>query len=139
MALSAFDDKSRAPDESALTDTLGTTAALWHSLREHVQQEYGPLTEQWNYAGAKYGWSLRLKDSRRVVVYCTPCKNHFLASLVLGKKAVQSVRESSLPATIKRLVEAAKEYAEGRGVRLEVRTKADLASVRKLTAIKMAR
>jgi hypothetical protein len=138
MALSAFDDKATRPGDRALADMLGPAHALWTSLRADLQHAYGPLIEEWNFSGPAYGWSFRLKQKKRALVYMTPCRAHFLASFALGEKACRAAKDSGLPAAVLALIEAAPKYAEGRGVRIPVRTKRDLASVLSLAAIKMA-
>jgi hypothetical protein len=73
-----------------------------------------------------------------VIVYLTPCAGHFLASFALGERAVRAIREAGLPAVMLSLIEAAPRYAEGRGVRIPVRTAKDVKSIRALAAIKLA-
>lgn len=138
MALSAFDDKSKKPRVSDLKTTLGRTFTHWDNLMTYLAEEYAPLIEKWNFAGAKWGWSLQLKQKKRTVLYMTPCEKHFLVGLVLGEKAVKAAHDSSLPESVLAIIDGAKKYAEGRGVRLEIRKKKDLDSVKKLAAIKMA-
>jgi hypothetical protein len=137
MALSVFEDKSHLPTSADLAGAMGPAASHWESLKNHLQKQYGPLAEEWNHAGAKFGWSFRLKDKKRVVAYMTPCRGHFLAGFVLGEKAVHVIRDSDLPSDVIAMVEGAKAYAEGRGVRLEIRTRADLECAKKLAAAKM--
>jgi hypothetical protein len=68
----------------------------------------------------------------------TPCRGYFLASFALGEKAVKASHESDLPAWVLETIDTARPYAEGRGVRLEVRSERDVATVVKLATIKMA-
>ena len=138
MALSAFDDKATQPADRALAEMLGRTHALWVNLQADLQHAYGPLIEEWNFSGPAYGWSFRLKQKKRALVYMTPCRDHFLASFALGDKACRAAREAGLPAAVLALIEAAPKYAEGRGIRIPVRTKRDLASVLSLAAVKVA-
>jgi hypothetical protein len=138
MALSAFDDRKARPTDRTLDQALGRAAHAWASLKASLIRECAPLQEQWAFAGAKYGWSLRLKRGERVIVYMTPCLGHFLASLALGEKACTAAREASLPAGILTLIEEAPKYAEGRGIRIPVRTEKEARSIRKLAAIKLA-
>ncbi len=138
MALSAFDDKSRTPRPKDLRATLGRSGALWDRLRGHLAREYEPLTEEWIFSGEKWGWSLRLKRKKRTVLYMTPCKKHFLTGFALGEKAVKAAHQSDLPDSVLELIDNAPKYAEGRGVRLAIRTKKDLENIEKLAAIKMA-
>lgn len=138
MALSAFDDKSHRPDEKDLSEMLGLTSVLWDELKAHLTSHYEPLTEQWNFSGKNYGWGLQLKQKKRTVLYITPCRGYFLASLALGEKAVQVAHQSGLPDSVLSVIDGARKYAEGRGVRLEVRSKGDLEHIKKLAAVKMA-
>jgi hypothetical protein len=138
MALSAFDDKSKAPNKRSLKATLGKTSAHWDSLIVHIAAEYPPLDETWNFAGAAWGWSLRLKQKKRTVLYMTPCSGYFLVGFALGEKAVKVARNSAIPDAVLSVIEEAKKYAEGRAVRLEVRSKKNLDGVKILADIKMA-
>ncbi len=138
MALSAFDDKSKEPEADDLKAMLGRTSTHWDDLEYHLAAEYSPLDEKWCFAGAKWGWSLRLKQKKRTVLHLIPCKGYFLAGLALGEKAVAAARDSGLPGSVLTVVDEAPKYAEGRGVRLEVRNKGDREAVKKLAAAKMA-
>ena len=138
VALSAFDDKSKKPGAKDLEEMLGRTSMHWDDLRTHIAAEYDPLDETWTFAGAKWGGSLRLKQKKRTVLHLIPCKGYFLAGLALGEKAVAAARDSGLPGSVLTVVDEAPKYAEGRGVRLEVRNKGDREAVKKLAAAKMA-
>ena len=138
MALSAFDDKSSTPRAAELRTTLGRTAGLWDELKEHLGCESQPLTEKWTFAGPKWGWSLQLKLKKRSILYMTPREGFFTAGFVLGERAVEAARESGLPEPVLAMIDSAKKYVEGRGVRIELRTKKDLNNTKKLAAIKMA-
>jgi hypothetical protein len=138
MALSAFDDKSNQPRSGQLKETLGRSGALWDRLKGHLASEYQPLAEKWMFSGAKWGWSLQLKQKKRTILYMTPCKKHFLVGFALGEKAVNAAHESDLPASVLATIDSATKYAEGRGVRIEVRTKKDLENVKNLAVVKMA-
>jgi len=138
MALSFFDDKSKQPRAAELAEALGRTSRRWDELKSILAAEYDPLVEEWKFSGKAYGWSLRLGHKKRPVVYLTPCKRHFLIGRVLGEKAFKAACKSKLPTTVLEIVRSAPKYPEGRGVRLEVRNKQDLAAVVKLAGIKMA-
>jgi hypothetical protein len=138
MALSAFDDKSRQPQDDELGATLGKAFPLWNELRRLIESRFAPVSEEWGFASKSTGWGLRLKGEKRTILYMTPCRGYFLASFVLGEKAVKMAHESDLPGSILEVIDSAKKYAEGRGVRLEVRSAKDVRSVEKLAIIKMA-
>jgi hypothetical protein len=138
MALSAFDDKSAPPTGPALGLTLGRTAGLWTRLKGDLQEAHGPLVEEWSFAGKNYGWSFRLKQGKRALVYMTPYRGYFLASFALGEKACRAAQDAGVPPSILAIVDAAPKYAEGRGVRIPVRTLRDVTGVLKLAAVKAA-
>ncbi len=138
MALSAYDDKSKQPRVGDLKRTLGRTSTHWDGLIAHVTAEYAPLEQTWIFSGANWGWSLRLKQKKRTVLYMTPCKGLFLVGFALGEKAVKAAHDSPLPDSILTVIDEAKKYAEGRAVRIEIKSKKNLEITKKLTAIKMA-
>lgn len=138
MALSAFDDKSQEPEASELRSTLGRSIVHWEDLVAHLRDEFAPLDVTWGFAGAKWGWSLRLKQKKRTVLYMTPCNRHFLVGFALGERAVKAAHARPLPSSILGVIDEAPKYAEGRGGRIEVKTKKDLEAVKELAAVKMA-
>lgn len=138
MALSIFDDKTRKPKPAELWEALGRSSAAWQALTEWLAEQYDPLTEDWNFAGRQWGWSLRLKRIKRTVLYLTPGDKRFRVGLVLGDKAVAVALKTKLPAEIVKQIKTARKYAEGRGIRLDIRFKKDLAPVKLLAEAKMA-
>ena len=138
MALSAFDDRAKQPDPDEIAKSLRRTAVHWTDLIAHVAAEYSPLEQAWGFAGAKWGWSLRLKQKKRTVLYMTPCKGYFLVGFVLGEKAVRAAHKSRLSAATLVTIDEARKFAEGRGVRLEIRNKTAREQAKLLAAIKMA-
>jgi hypothetical protein len=138
MALSAFDDKSKPPQETELAAMLGSTWDLWEELRRSIGTRFVPLSEDWGFSSKSTGWGLRLKRDPRTVLYMTPCKGYFLASFALGEKAVAVARASDLPTWVLEAIETAPRYAEGRGVRFEIRSSEAVRCMEQLAVIKMA-
>ena len=137
MALSAFDDKSRVPSDGDVAEVLGSTARWWDDLRGSIGERHGPVEEAWKHYGKAGGWTLTLRGGKRTLLYLVPLRGSFLAGVVLGKKAVEAARASALPSEILRRIEEAREYVEGRPVRVEVKRKADLGPVKALVRIKV--
>jgi len=138
MALSAFDDKSKEPLREELTETLSQAALLWDQLISNVRSRFDPLAEEWGFSGKKWGWALCLKHKKRAVLYLTPSDGFFYAGLALGQKAVDAAHSSNLPPSVLDIIDNSQKFAEGRGVRLEVRSDVDVRSVTQLAEIKMA-
>lgn len=138
MAFSVFDDRSHVPEPGELTSALGPAAELWIDLTSAIRSDFDPLSEDWTWSGKKWGWALRLKHKKRAIVYLTPRAGFFVAGFALGEKAVEAARASDLPQPVLDLIDEAGRYAEGRAVRLEVRSKQDLESVLYIASLKMA-
>ena len=53
-------------------------------------------------------------------------------------KTAKAAHENDLPPAVLAVIDGAKKYAEGRGVRLEVKTAEDVHNIEKLVVIKMS-
>jgi hypothetical protein len=138
MAFSVFVEKSSKPGDDELAKVLGRASALWIELKKLIAQQHDPVAEEWVYSGKNYGWSLRLKQKKRAVMYMTPGERFFRVAYAFGEKAVQAALQSDLPASVLDLINSAPKYPEGRGIRMEVKTKEDVRMALKLAEIKMA-
>jgi hypothetical protein len=139
MASSVFEDKAKKPDDKAVDGALGKVKKLWNSLKGHVLAEYAPASEEWKYYNSKSGWILTIRQKKCVVVYMVPQKDAFTAGVTLSEKAVEAAIESDLAEEVKEVVRTAPKYPEGRPVRLEMRKKQDLESMKKLVAARMGK
>ena len=133
----AFIGKTAPPTQNEIDAALGATADVWKQLLDWLAEQ-AVADQEWKSSSPKYGWSLRLKLKKRTIVYLAPCEGCFRAAFVLGDRAVAAARQSDLSKTTLKLLDEAPRYAEGTGVRLIVKATKDLASVRKLAAIKLA-
>jgi hypothetical protein len=136
--LSVFVDKSRPPQDDDLAAMLGSTFVFWNELKRLIASRFTPLSVEWGFSSKKTSWGMRLKGEKRTILYMTPCKGYFMASFALGEKAVKAAHKSDLSASVLKVIDNARKYAEGRGVRLEVRSAEDVRNVEKLAVIKMA-
>ena len=134
MLPNAFIGWPKPPTDDELSAVLGAARALWDQLLSELAL---PIQE-WHSYSVKAGWALRLKQGKRTILYVTPCEGSFRVSFALGEKAMQTARESKLPAQVMKTLDEAPSYAEGTGVRLDVTAKKDLAIIRKLAAAKLA-
>ena len=133
-----FPDKAHAPSDADLASALGRVKRHWDSFAAHAVEANPDAKPEWSFYSKKAGWFFLLRGKRRNIVYLTPCPKHFRASFAFGEKAVKAALESNLPDDVVKLIKAAPKYPEGRGIRLEVRTAADVKIAKKLLAIKMA-
>jgi hypothetical protein len=137
MSSSIFSDKSIQPDNRKLAAALGHTYPLWVEIKSHIQAEYGELVEEWKYYSPKSGWILKSLNKKRNLFFFTPCQKYFRISFIFGDKAVAAIEKSDLPAAMIEELRKARKYAEGRGLRLEIRKRSDVEHVKKLLAVKV--
>lgn len=133
---SIFTAKDKQPDDHALQDALRDTYALWLQLKAHVMASYPAATEQWSYSF--HGWSFRLSDKKRVIIYLLPRDGYFKAAFVFGQKATDTIMDSAVASAIKDELNAAKVYAEGRGIRVAMTDATLISDIQILIAIKLA-
>jgi len=137
MSASVFDDKTVKPDSKALLKAIGKTAGHWKKIRSNLENDYGELIEDWKYYGQKTGWLLKVLRKKRNLFFCIPLKGSFRIAFVFGEKAVAAVENSDLPEAIKLELKNARKYAEGRGLRIDVKSAKDVENIRKLVEIKV--
>jgi hypothetical protein len=138
MTENAFIGFPQAPSEEELASALGGALSTWKQLLEVLRGDFGLQTTDWHSYSRKAGWALRVKKGERNIVYLSPCAGLFKASFALGDKAMTAARASRLPKAVLAILDTARRYAEGTGVALEIRKSAELASVKKLVAAKLA-
>jgi hypothetical protein len=138
MLPNAFIDKPKKPTAAELTAALGPAKALWDQLLAGLADEYNLTVQEWNSYSRKAGWSLRLKRKERNILYLSPCERCFFVSFALGDKAVEAARQSGLPPGVIKTINESRRYAEGTGVRIEMKKPKDVEIAKKLAAIKLA-
>jgi hypothetical protein len=135
--ISIFPDKAIKPTDLDVAKELGASYELWQKIYDFVFSKYPDGLAEWNYPGKKYGWSFRIKDKKRAIIYFLPRAGYFKVAFVFGDKALSEILESSISSNIKDELVQAKKYAEGRGVRIDVNDESILADIQQLVEIKL--
>jgi hypothetical protein len=136
--VSIFKDKKIVPSKELLADALGKTFTWWSAIQDYVYSQYPGATADWTYPGVKYGWNFRLKDKKRAIIYFLPRNKFFKVAFVFGQKATDIIVKSNISDSIKNELKSAKVYAEGRGIRIDVRNKKDIDDIKILVDIKLS-
>jgi hypothetical protein len=132
-----FDDKSNVPDDNDLQEALEDTKKLWDELTAYIKDTYDSVKEEWKFYGKKYGWQMKLPSKKRNIMFLIPRKGYFLAVFVFGEKAVEAIINSSLDQSIITAIKEARKYAEGRGLKIEVKSEKDIDNIKTLAHIKI--
>ncbi len=120
--ISILSDKAKVPTEQELKLSLSATYKLWTELAGYVMKKYPEGRKEWNYTGKKYGWSYRIKDKKRAILYFLTREKYFKVAFVFGQKATDAVLKTTIDLAIKTELEGARKYAEGREVGIDVRS-----------------
>lgn len=137
MSTNDFNNKQIMPDEAALAAEIGDTKEVLDRICRFIETETGQLTWEWKHYGQKSGWTLKLLSKKRNLLFVGPESGYFIIAFVFGDRAVEAVVKSQLPETIKNELLNARKYAEGRGIRVEIRDDSQLENVLKLIRIKI--
>ena len=137
MPISSFIDKNQIPNEEALVLALGKTHDLWKMIQTEVNLCAADAKPEWHYSGVKFGWSYRIKEKKRVIIYLLPRDQYFKVAFVFGQKATDSIMNSTINNQIKTALQEAKVYAEGRGIRIDIKEASLIEDVKKLILIKI--
>jgi hypothetical protein len=138
MDKNIFTDKKEIPDDKKLAESLGNVYPLWNLIKDYAHLKYPKAMDEWHFTGEKFGWGFRVKDKKRAILYFLPYGNFFKVALVFGQKAMDEIMKSSISDPIKKELEAARVYAEGRGIRIEVKDESVLSDIKALIDIKIA-
>jgi len=138
MDISIFTDKKITPSNDDLLVTLGNTYQMWELLTEYVHFNYPAAVDMWNYSGDKYGWSFRIKDKKRAIIYMSPRDKFFKIAMIFGQKATDAIMNSQVNTYIKSELASAKVYVEGRGIRLNITDDTILNDLKILINIKIS-
>lgn len=133
MDANPFLDKASPPTAKDLRSSLGPAAPLLDELKSQLP---AAVVEQWKHYGSSSGWTLKLLLGKRNLCFVLPRKGCFDVAFVFGDKAVKLVEGSQLPPSLVRELVDARKYAEGRGLRVQVRSRRALGYVRALLEIK---
>ena len=127
---SIFTDKTKLPDVTILREVIVNMYWSLIKIRDFVSWTYPKAIEEWNSPSLKYGWSCKIKDKKRSIIYQLPRKSYFLVAFDFGVKATSAGLASHPEGGIKNTSETAKVYAEGRYVWIEIGNRENLEDIK---------
>ncbi|OFY34771.1 MAG: hypothetical protein A2275_09945 [Bacteroidetes bacterium RIFOXYA12_FULL_35_11] len=133
---SIFTDKKKTPGAEDLKAAIGDTFDIWKIISDFTFKIKPTAKDSWHFSGNKYGWSFRISDKKRVLIYLLPRDKFFKIAFVFGQKATNKIIESNIAEILKQELLNAKVYAEGRGIRIDIKDKVLLNDLFKLIEIK---
>jgi len=136
MATSIFDNKEIVPNDEDLENILKSSLGAYNKLMSYLENEYAPLINEWKFYSKKAGWTLRISNKKRNLLFLSPNEDYFLVTVNMGVKVSKMVLDSDVSDNTKDLIKQAKIYAEGTGVIIEVRNEEDLEDIKTILNIR---
>ncbi len=128
----------KRPSPADLDAVLGPARARWDEALAALTRSQGPVALEWKPSKNPFGFLGLVKRKDRTLLYLTPGPGAILAAVVLGERAAEAALAADLPEGIKTLIREARPYAEGRGIRFPIASRADVAVADTLVALKVA-
>ena len=132
-----FNDILFQPTDEMLASALGETKEIFDTIVRFIGTEFGESHIEWKHYGAKIGWSIKILNKKRNVMFVGPEDGYFRVAFAFGQKAYLEIIESNLSDEIKQQITNGKVYVEGRPLRLEIRNQSDAEPLRQLIKIKL--
>ena len=124
---------SGAPSADELASILGKSYGAFQALAH----DRAGATCEWKRYSKKGPWVVKVSEGERTLFYLTPKADQFEVTVVLGERATEAALAGRVRPELHAAIRSAKLYVEGRPVRVVVASKAELAGVAELVAVKL--
>jgi hypothetical protein len=138
LPANAFIGRETMPTSVEVAAELQGASLVWDQLLAAVAERHAATFHEWKSYSPKRGWALRVAQKARTIVWLSPASNAFIASVILGDRAVAAANAKQLPREVVVALATAPKYAEGTGVRLVITNAKQLPGLLELIAIKVA-
>lgn len=137
--VNAFIGYEQQPTDAELSAALGESGRqLWDEVVAAIATRHGVTEQEWNSYSKKAGWSMRLRQRKRNILYLSPMAGgSFVVTLILGPKGMTAAREARWSKAMKQILDEAPKYPEGFGIRIPMSSSKDVPAVVRLAGIKL--
>jgi len=132
-----FFEKETMPDEEMINEAIGSNYTHLQAIRQFIAEEIGDTNEEWKFYGKKLGWTLKKFYKKRNLFFIGIYMGYFKISFVFGERAAQNVYDSGISSALKKELSEARQYAEGRGISINVDNEGYLDDIKELVRIKV--
>jgi len=136
---SAFVERKREPSRASVRSALAGARATWDALETYLAETYS-LKGLFHFMyGERYGWALQFRRGGRFILAMYPNQGRLTVQIILSRAQVAAATGMRLSSRVLRVVEAAKDYPEGRWLFIPVKSQKGAEELRPLVALKMSR
>ena len=130
-------DKQIKPTDELIFSIIGDRKSLWHSIMDHIKENYNDAAGEWNYYNDGKRWLFKLIRKKKTIFWISLIENTFRVTFWFGDKAESLIEGSELPDNIKNEFKTAKRYGYIRGVTITMDSTDDVDNAVKLIEIKV--
>ncbi len=120
------------PTQAEIDEILGAGVTLLEAFLSRNPE----LRPEWKYYGPKNGWSLKVFRKKRNMCFVGREPGAVAMGFVLGERAYDRLVASDIRPSLRKVVEGAQRFPEGRAIRLVLREDSDLDDAQVLLEIK---
>ena len=137
MAIGIFDNKEIVPNDEDLENVLKGSLSVYNELISFLENDYGPLTNEWKFYSKEAGWTLKISNKKRNLLFFSPNEDYFLVTVSMGMKVSKIVLDSDISDNTKDLIKQATVCGGGnRYILIEIRNEEDLEDIKTIINIR---
>ena len=128
MAMGVFADKEHRPTEEEVLAAVGTSRPWWENLTRFVTDNYR-TREGLAFYGKNYGWAVRFRRGGKALLSMYPGQESFTVQIILSQTQTEKALSLDIGDKVRKVVEEAHQFPEGRWLFIKVGSEQDLAEV----------
>lgn len=135
MGIGAFIDKEHQPTMEEIFAVVGSKRSLWEDLSRFVVENYRVQGDLMFY-GKNYGWAVRYRRGGKALLSMYPGKDSFTVQIIVSPAQVERTSGLALGEKVKKVIEEAHQYPEGRWLFIKIESGQDLKDIQQLLMLK---
>lgn len=135
MGISIFTDKEQQPTMEEVFAAVGPKRPLWENLTRFIAENYR-IEGDFTFYGKNYGWAIRFRKGGKALLSIYPGKESFTVQIVIGLTQAEKAFRLSLGKNVRKVLEDARKFPEGRWLFINVETEQDVDDVQQLLMAK---
>jgi hypothetical protein len=136
MAIGIFTNRAHQPTTGELLATINSKCPLWQRLTRFITDNYR-IKEDLAFYGKNYGWAVRFRKGSKALISLYPDEDSFTAQIIIGSIQAEKTFSLNLSNNVKRTLENAHEFPEGRWLFIKIETEQDVSNIQQLLTIKL--
>ena len=130
-----FVDKAHAPVIDEVWPVIGARRTAWEALAGYIARTFGGQAG-WKFYGKNSGWALSFRKGGRALLAFYPGQASVTAQLIVGPTQLDKALSLPLGEHVRRILDEAHPYPEGRWLYIPVETDQDVQDIQQLLATK---